>query len=105
MCALAGYRLAVLASTDDLTEPIRRRLWAKAWPGMPFDTEEPEAYAPARRPVWAWLYEGVSCGYCTSVWATAGALWAWYGWGEVGRGLVVVAAAMGAAAFLVGRDG
>lgn len=100
LAGLCGFRLGWLVAEDDLAAPLRAWLWRRAYPGAPAGLELEAADLRGRRAGWAWLYALCSCPWCTSVWATFGAWWAWT-WG---RPLVYLGAACGVAGALVAHS-
>ena len=88
---LAVARLTTLVTTDEITEPLRRKVddWARGYPVG--SVRERLAYL-------------VSCSKCTSVWAAGAVLGLWVS-GEGGKAVVrLLAASQGALSLLTLYD-
>jgi Protein of unknown function (DUF1360) len=91
--ALAVYRATRLVTTDEITEPFRRRIQSRGWreqvrlDARDVVIETRTIDAPGARGALArWTFSLVTCNWCVSMWVAGGVLMlalhqaAWFFW-------------------------
>lgn len=92
--ALAAYRATRVVVADSISDPFRAWLWRHAFADGGYDAHADEEVAVRRSRVWAWIFEGLSCAFCTGWWLSLAGWWAWFhgaAWCRTGLAAVAVA--------------